>query len=546
MSNTDISDLSGILSFVHDAQGYINAKSCEIRRSQHGGLGVFALDDLEEDTILLRLPKSSVFTPENSSIANLLVDSELSGILALNIAFIYEMFVFGEANLWYKYLKSITFKHGDKLYLPPAYWNEEYKRFLKNTCLDTVFEALSPQDEIEEGFKVGVALSHKWNEEFGLKIPYIFDFDLDNEAETAKNFMEFVAIAYAISSRVFEIDNYHDSGLVVIADLFNHHSSSPDVRFESIYDVCGKCGEMGACRHIIAATKIMDMEAQKSESDVPKGSGPGTGTISMELIEELEDEEEDEEDGDEDGDDEKEKIQMPGKINPDECVDIVLSKPVEAGAEIFNSYGDHSNSYLLARYGFCVVDNPHDVVDLSEEVLEYGKKNQKRIGERMEWWENGLHLSFKEWYQASRQEIQDEEEDQEEETSTGEQDQDSDEEDVDEDEEEEEEEELDAWQFVYLDFDGKPNEILLAIINLLTMPSAAYKKFLSAKDDSSKLLRKLPQLESPLSKEGKSLLKTLCSSKKYANIPNTEGDYNLDQIRILVSSEHRILRKAMS
>ncbi|KAG0672425.1 hypothetical protein C6P43_002128, partial [Kluyveromyces marxianus] len=108
------------------------------------------------------------------------------------------------------------------------------------------------------------------------------------------------------------------------------------------------------------------------------------------------------------------------------------------------------------------------------------------------------------------------------------------------------EEELDAWQFVYLDFDGKPNEILLAIINLLTMPSAAYKKFLSAKDDSSKLLRKLPQLESPLSKEGKLLLKTLCSSKKYANIPNTEGDYNLDQIRILVSSEHRILRKAMS
>ena len=148
MSNTDISDLSGILSFVHDAQGYINTKSCEIRRSQHGGLGVFALDDLEEDTILLRLPKSSVFTPENSSIANLLVDSELSGILALNIAFIYEMFVFGEANLWYKYLKSITFKHGDKLYLPPAYWSEEYKRFLKNTCLDTVFEALYQYKEL--------------------------------------------------------------------------------------------------------------------------------------------------------------------------------------------------------------------------------------------------------------------------------------------------------------------------------------------------------------------------------------------------------------
>lgn len=98
---------------------------------------------------------------------------------------------------------------------------------LKNTALDVVFEALSPQEEIENGFKVGIALSRKWNEEFGLKIPYLFDFNLEDQKQVSSNFKEFAAIAFAISSRVFEIDNYHDSGLVAIADLLTITQRGP-------------------------------------------------------------------------------------------------------------------------------------------------------------------------------------------------------------------------------------------------------------------------------------------------------------------------------
>lgn len=551
MSNTDSSDTDDILTFVLESKGFFHTAGCEIRRSDYGGLGVFALKDLKEDTVLLRIPKSSVFTAENSSIANLLVDSEVKGMLALNIAYIYEVFIFQVESHWYKYLKSISHRQNGSLYLPPAYWEDNEKILLKNTALDVVFEALSPQEEIENGFKVGIALSRKWNEEFGLKIPYLFDFNLEDQKQVSSNFKEFAAIAFAISSRVFEIDNYHDSGLVAIADLFNHHATRPDVRFESMYDVCDMCGELGDCKHVIAETKALDMEMeQRTQRITPRE----TGTISLSVIEELEreldpsDSESVEETVSDENAEETPEAIMPKNIDTDECVDIILSNDVKAGEEIFNSYGDHSNSYLLARYRFCIEDNPHDVVDLSEELLEYGQKNSKRIGDRMEWWEDEVHAVYKEWYEATREESEEEEE--EEEGEEGEEEENENESPASDSDStsselssEETPEENDAWGYVHLKHSGKPNDVLLAILNLLTMSPSMYKNLSSARGDVEKLAKKLPLLEAKLSGDGKRLLKQICAAKKYAKLPSDLKTYNLQQIELLINSEKQILNR---
>ncbi|CDO92312.1 unnamed protein product [Kluyveromyces dobzhanskii CBS 2104] len=553
MSNTQSTDKDDILSFVEASKGFFHTTGCQIRESEHGGLGVFALKNLKEETVLLRVPKASVFSAENSSIANLLVDSDIKGILALQLAFIYEVFVFGAESHWYKYLKSIKHKQNGKLYLPPAYWDDEEKKLLNKTALDKVFQALSPQEEIEDGFTVGLTLAKKWRQDFGLQIPTLFDFDTEDPIQASSNLKEFAAIVFAISSRVFEIDNYHDSGLVAIADLFNHDTTSPDVRFESVYDVCELCGEMGDCRHVIAEMRLLDM---KMEQAVNKENGHApreTGTISNSVIEELEKElnssetqqtnDAKVEESSEDDTEETPEKKMPANIDPDECVDIALANDVEAGEEIFNSYGDHSNAYLLARYGFCVPDNPHDVVDLSDELLEYIQQNSSRFGERMEWWEDELHTMFKEWFLATREEDEDEDGDNDEEEEKEEEEEEEEEidQEMEEIDEEGEDDQADSRGFVYLEYSGKPNEILLAIINLLTMTPSAYKSLSAARGDAEKLAKRLPLLEGKLSGDGKRLLKRISAAKKYAKLPPKLDTYTLQQIGILVSCEKQIL-----
>lgn len=140
-------------------------------------------------------------------------------------------------------------------------------------------------------------------------------------------------------------------------DLFNHHVSDPDLKFVSLYDVCDKCGEPGMCKHLIAEEYL---EAENLDKNMPKVTSMETRVIDEDLIKSLENDLEKEHSNvtanteDDDG----------GIENPDECVDLVLKNDVAQGQEIFNSYGELSNVFLLARYGFTVPENQYDIVHL--------------------------------------------------------------------------------------------------------------------------------------------------------------------------------------
>lgn len=355
MSNTLNGDLNGVLQFVSDCRDSFWSSECEIRPSPVGGLGVFAKRDIEEGTTLLKLSKSCLFSASNSTIANLLVDEEIDGVLGLNIAFIYETTVFAHKSHWTAYLKSIRiYDEQQQLILPPSYWSVEVKNCLKGSALHTLHDGLRAEEEVQEGFELAVDLARKWNQEFGLEIPSgFFDVDVQDTQDTVTKFHRFVATAYAISSRIFEIDAHHENALVPIADLFNHSTTNPDVRFRSLYEVCPLCGEPGMCKHLVAEA-LLEAQENGDQDDVVGSS---------------------EESSDDEDDTSKE----------DEMVDITLANDVQRGQEIFNSYGELSNALLLARYGFTVADNPHDVVHLGREIKRLVGHHRRHTA-RAKWW----------------------------------------------------------------------------------------------------------------------------------------------------------------
>ena len=51
------------------------------------------------------------------------------------------------------------------------------------------------------------------------------------------------------------------------------------------------------------------------------------------------------------------------------CVQIIAARPLQAGQEIFNTYGELGNAELVAKYGFALPDNPFDKLTLDKATL---------------------------------------------------------------------------------------------------------------------------------------------------------------------------------
>ncbi|KAH3900639.1 protein-lysine N-methyltransferase SCDLUD_003634 [Saccharomycodes ludwigii] len=554
MSNTSESDVKHILNFVENNDVQFLSSHLELKKSALGGIGVFATQDIEAEHILLRVPKSSIFTAENSTIANALVDAEIDGMLALNIAFIYEVSVFKEKSHWFEYLRTIKWVDNEgQLYLPPSYYEDaKRKQYLRGTTLDTMYNGLSPQSEVENGFSIACDLAVKISSEYHLEIPKIFATENLDDKQIWRNLLEFVSVGYSISSRCFEIDRYHQYGLVIIADLFNHHVTSPDVHFESVFDVCDKCGEVGECGHIIAEEKLTAIEELQKK---PEKIGTfdhkqlDNFTRQLENNQELSDDE---------------LLENPNEtfiedrviqgIIPDECVDIRLVNNVKKGEEIFNSYGELSNSLLLARYGFVVENNPCDVVNMADAVIQYSRKASADLKARIDWWKDMGHEFYFVWYESKRseEEEEDEEEDEEEpengDSRDGKNSQDApyDGENIQDDGQKEDFDKPSKWlDEMFIDNQGKLTPLMLAFVKLLSFNKFEWEKFYT--EDPNELWDRVKCLELNSSallsnKKTRKILEDIVAFKAKWIIPK-DADSN---IKILLSSENFILDQVRS
>ncbi|KAL6937948.1 hypothetical protein ACO0RG_004473 [Hanseniaspora osmophila] len=535
MSNTSLADLSKIQRFIADAEIKLS-ENVEIKETSYGGLGVFALEDLEPGQILARIPKKSCFTAQNSSIANLLVDADVAGYQALSISFVYEVMVFKERSHWFNYVSTIQWKPNGKLYLPPAYWSKKEKKWLKGTTLDVMYDALSPQDAVEGGFEIALELAKKWNEDFGLEIPDIFLIEGKSDEEIYTSFLEFASIGFALSSRAFEIDNYHQHGLVGVADIFNH-CDDPDVHFVSNYDVCSKCGEAGECRHLIAEAYL---EAQQDE---PYLKVVETNDADLyKLIEQLEEEEKEkeeeevededvedaEDDEEDDDDDDEEDDEEEDEEDEDEFCDMTLVKPVKKGNEVFSNYGDLSNVILVSKYGFFLNDNPKDVVSLLEEVKSYMHKHRKQLKDRIEWWQDEGYKAMKEEL-AKTEEIADDES----ESDTNENGNDSQ---IDSDDDHEDDDESSLWlEEMNILHNGEVSKTFKLIAKLFSLRDAEWRKFQTLKSDHKKF-----EILSSHTKDANAVIHFIVSKKTLFEIPKTCNE-NIEKI---IHRENELITKA--
>ncbi|ANZ74455.1 BA75_00909T0 [Komagataella pastoris] len=423
-------------------KAYWNEDLVSIRKSPLGGVGVFAIENIEhdgeddEENLLLRISKQSILSGKNSFISNLLHECGVDSHLGLILAFLYEKSL-GSDSPWYAYLQTIQHKNSEGLILPVHLWPAEKKKLLIGTEMYSLLDNF--EEETEGLFESSVSFAREY--ESVLKVPTELDV---NESNTREKLLEFAAITLAIASRSFNVDNYHELALVPGADLFNHDSYGKEhVHFEALGDVCPFCSSVDECGHIEHGAPDSEIESDLEEEvddeedeedegdevhdeednaeDRNEENGEESTNEPFEVTEdyiakmeeelEREDISDDEAQASEDeeqdnSDNEMCDIDQDDLLIPDLCCDIKIVNSIPKNTELLNTYGDLNNTSLLTKYGFTSVNNPNDYVSLGDQAL-----NQlKNFPDRKNWWDSKGYEVFNDYLHYTAQMNQEERE----------------------------------------------------------------------------------------------------------------------------------------
>lgn len=514
MSNTSLKNAHKVITWIESNQGFWNKEVLELKESKLGGIGVFAKKDLDPTLtpeLLLRVPKDSLLSARKSSISNLIIEEEIDGALALIIAFIYEKH-FGKTSPWFEYIQTIQYHDSQgELIVPPSLWTKKQKKLFKGSEL----ELMGALDDEENKTAYESACTFALNQhEISSSIPIPWELDIEgkDDKEVFNKYKTFIAISHAIASRNFEIDAFHEVALVPGADLFNH-SNKPTVRFESVFDVCEMCGSSTPCDHMVSDDESEDEEGEESGDEEMSEDDKEEGEEEQEEGEEQEEEEESDEDENgpidealieqieealqrekeeeirqkEEKDEESEEEDMKrmildgddgAKVLPDDCCDIVLTKRVNQGEELFNTYGDFNNSILLSKYGFVIPDNNDERIGLGIQFLRIKKENKKLYAKHFEWWESQGYELVRECFNRKKNE-----------SHHGCDDDECEDDHCDDDgcqdgccggeEEEQDVEDIPNWTLeVSIDSNGEPTPLTYALVKLLSLNKLELTKFL--------------------------------------------------------------------
>lgn len=341
--------MSKLIEWIRDNRGFFSS-SVELRESPLGGLGVFATEDIPENTVLLRIPKEEILSTRTCGISNLLTEYEYFGMEGLVMAYIFEKSL-GAQSPWSIFIESIEATPRPDV---ANLWPEEEKQLLKNTDIDTI----GGLDELE------ISTLFEEAQEFISRC--------DGMVPTV-DYKQYADALIMVSSRAFLVDDFHGLSLVPGACLFNH-SDKEDVHFESDFDVCELCGGLYCdCREL----KALKMKAA-GEMDVDEGqSGDEHASGS-----------ENEDNDDDDSDDGSDDDAASAESSADNVCEIRAIRPILAGNEIMNTYGDEPNSVLLSRYGFVIWANQNESINVSRQVLQFCKAND--LKSRFKWWKQNF------------------------------------------------------------------------------------------------------------------------------------------------------------
>ncbi|CAL9131133.1 unnamed protein product [Musa textilis] len=267
-----------------------------------GGISVRAVCDLTEGDLVATIPKSACLTVRTSGARDMIESAGLAGFLGLVVALMYERSR-GPASPWQGYLQLLPERE-----CVPLVWSlQEVDTFLSGTELHKAVK----QDK--------TLLYEDWRECIE---PLILsgEWKLDRDNFGVEQYFSAKSL---VSSRSFEIDDYHGFGMVPLADLFNHKTGAENVHFTSV-----------------CSPSSSDDEGDDHASDE-------TNNDKL-LIDDS-------------------NTSSSGEDNA--ALEMIIVRSVEAGFEVFNTYGSMGNAALLHRYGFTEAGNPFDIVNVDLALL---------------------------------------------------------------------------------------------------------------------------------------------------------------------------------
>ncbi|KAI8923247.1 hypothetical protein BC831DRAFT_43031 [Entophlyctis helioformis] len=380
-----------------------------IRTSPSGSYSVVALQDLPEDelgSVLCAIPKDAVLSVRNTGIADILEEAGITGLLGLSIAVMFERSK-GAESPWADYLDSLP-PHEDI----PLFWTKAQLAELKGTS--TSRRVASDLKQLREEYNDTILPLVKEHSDVFVVAKSTYD--------------DFAAATSLVTSRAFQVDDYHGNSMVPLADLFNHRTDGEHVHFETNGDVCVHCGSNGDCacemfdedgdeeeeddedaewedeededeQHVGAGKKHSHAHSHADGGccDHDHGHGHGRG-------DETEDDDDDDaascpsELYDEEGDSEDDTMGTDMENDADfipntggDMIEMVVYTPFSKGDEVYNTYGDKSNTDLLNRYGFVEMNNPYTTVTIDIETVTArvaeGMPNPMAIQDRLEYLE---------------------------------------------------------------------------------------------------------------------------------------------------------------
>ncbi|KAG8054515.1 hypothetical protein GUJ93_ZPchr0001g32693 [Zizania palustris] len=195
--------------------GIVCSDALRLDASEAGGVYVRALAALSEGDLVATIPRGACLTPRTSGAAAAIEAAELGGPLALAVAVMYER-ARGSESPWNAYLRLLPECEPVPLVWPA----DEAERLLAGTELDKIVK----QDR--------QFISEDWKECIE---PLILSEELQIQPDDF-SLEKYFSAKSLLSSRSFRIDSYHGSGMVPLADLFNHKTGGEHVHFTSLLE----------------------------------------------------------------------------------------------------------------------------------------------------------------------------------------------------------------------------------------------------------------------------------------------------------------------
>ena len=222
---------------------YIHPSLSFQENKNRSGSRIITSSTIPKDTIVMKIPKSSLLSRRNTAISNLLDDEP--EMVALVVTYLWELSQ-GSESPWSTYLNTVPSS------VPVSkLWTAEEQRMLLGTEVDRI-GGLGVTD-----------YTSLYNDSI---LPFI----KTNEAvlgEFRPTREEVYRGLSVLESRAFDTDEYHGYSLVPFADALDHDVYE-NVHFQTDIDVCRECGSLRHCEHTMSDSDESDDESD-DDDEVP-------------------------------------------------------------------------------------------------------------------------------------------------------------------------------------------------------------------------------------------------------------------------------------